>query len=167
MLLLLLRRGGRTNDVFKFGICVMRELVGGARAGRATPISESRRLIAHAHSLRALARARRAARLGASRRVDATAARAVRLRLSRRSGGRVNLELGGGLFFVGRVRPLDGRSGRSGDGLSHVLARARELVLTRSPFTIVAMPCSRPFESVSTCEGTPPIVVQYALNEPV
>ena len=91
MLLLLLRRGGRTNDVFKFGICVMRELVGGARAGRATPISESRRLIAHAHSLRALARTRRAARLGASRRVDATAARAVRLRLSRRSGGRVDL----------------------------------------------------------------------------
>ena len=37
----------------------------------------SRRLIAHAHSLRALARTRRAARLGASRRVDATAARAV------------------------------------------------------------------------------------------
>ena len=83
---ILLRRGGRTNDVFKFGICVMRELVGGARAGRATPISESRRLIAHAHSLRALARTRRAARLGASRRVDATAARAVDRKYSGKKG---------------------------------------------------------------------------------
>ena len=77
-------------------------------AGGTTPISESWRLIAHAHARRdgALARARRAARRSAARaRVDVLGALARR-RLRGDAAGLVDLELGGGLF-VGRVRLLN------------------------------------------------------------